>query len=170
MLRHLSSTLVGALLCACSSTRDAVEPTRLRVGLFDYRSEKAFELVSETHTARIAQYGQVRAEASRKVQTDEVMVELVGWLEDEGFAQFAQPGPAPRQGGAEVPWAMEIETEGGVRHVAGLRTRPQSDQVQCMRLKAGFLDIYNNTYAGQAVEVREGESPFTAPEPARRRP
>lgn len=172
MLRFLFAATVGLLACACSSTPSAsgAPDDPWRVSLYDYRTQKRFELVNEAHTARVDQYSQMRNSADRKVQTNEIMDELVGWLEEHGFSQLAQPGRAPEQGGSEAVWSMELEGASGARFVLVRKTTPPADHQVCRDLKTGFLQIYNATYAGQAIQLKEGESPFLAPEPPKRVP
>lgn len=139
-----------------------------RVGLRDYRSGRNFELVNESHTSRVEQYSKLRDNADRKVQSDEIVAELVGWLESEGFGKLAQAGTAPSEAGGDRVWVLEVQGPTGPRHVLVTKSVSQDDYAICRKLKAGFLDIYNATYAGQAKEMQEGETPFLAPEPPKR--
>lgn len=166
----LFALLAGLLVAACASS-PSVEPAPhgpWRVGLLDYRSKRRFELVNEAHTSRVEQYSQLRPNADRKVQTDEIVGELVGWLESEGFAKLARGGAAPETPGADAVWTLELDGPGGARHVLVLKSTSPEDYAVYRKLKAGFLDIYNATYAGQATQMKDGETPFLAPEPPKR--
>ncbi|MCY3003896.1 MAG: hypothetical protein NTV21_19035 [Planctomycetota bacterium] len=139
-------------------------PGAWRVGLRDYRTGRNFELVNETHTSRVEQYSTLRDNADRKVQSDEIVAELVGWLESEGFGSLAQTGAAPTEKSAERVWVLEVQGPDGPRHLLVTKSTTPESYAVCRKLKAGFLDIYNATYAGQAKQMAEGETPFLAPE------
>ena len=152
--------------CASAPAADRAAPTR--IGLYDFRSQRRFELVNEAHTARLDQYSTVRANADRKVQSNEIVAELAGWLETEGFGALARDGASPSRGSTDAVWALEVELDGKPRHLVVSKSTPPADYALCRNLKAGFLDIYNATYAGQATQTKEGETPFLAPEPPSR--
>jgi hypothetical protein len=157
-----------ALLGSCASAPSQSKAEPCRIGLYDFRSQRRFELVNEAHTARLDQYSQVRDNADRKVQSNEIVADLAGWLEKEGFGALAREGASPSRGATEAVWAMEIENGGKLRHLVVSKSTPPADYALCRNLKAGFLDIYNATYAGQATQTKEGQSPFLAPEPPSR--
>jgi hypothetical protein len=89
---------------------------------------------------------------------------LADFFEDNGFARVARPGPAPRAGNEQAYWSLELEDPKGVSHVVLTKSLSQADIATCRQLKDAFLDIYNNTYSLQAVDVKEGEMPFKTPE------
>jgi hypothetical protein len=174
------SPLPGALAAlalvaaACTSggggrgAPSAGEP--VRVAFVDYRTGERMELVNESHTGRLEQYSEVRSDASRKVQTDDVMQGLVEHLVDQGWARFAQPGPAPAGVGAgdTIVTAMELERDGELEHIAGRKGMPPDDKQRMLQLVAAFVDTYNATYSLQAVESKPGELPFEEPVKPRR--
>ena len=170
LLPALGLLLLALLAGACSSTPNVTKagPGAWRVGLRDYRSGRNFELVNESHTSRVEQYSTLRDNADRKVQSDEIIAELVGWLESEGFGTLAQAGTAPTEPGGDRVWVLEVQGPDGPRHVLVTKAISQESYAVCRKLKAGFLDIYNATYAGQAKQMQEGETPFLAPEPPKR--
>ncbi|MBM3988333.1 MAG: hypothetical protein FJ294_10320 [Planctomycetes bacterium] len=157
-----------AFLGSCSSAPKADQTAPTRIGLYDFRSQRRFELVNEAHTARLDQYSKVRENADRKVQSNEIVAELTGWLETEGFGALAREGPSPSRGATDAVWALEVEREGKPRHLVVSKSTSPADYARCRKLKDGFLDIYNATYAGQATQTKQGESPFLAPEPPSR--
>lgn len=157
-----------AFLGSCASTPSPAQIEPCRIGLYDFRSQRRFELVNEAHTARLDQYSQVRDNADRKVQSNEIVADLAGWLEKEGFAALARDGASPSRGATDAVWAMEVERGGKLRHFVVSKSTPPADYALCRNLKAGFLDIYNATYAGQATQTQAGQSPFLAPEPPSR--
>ncbi|MBM3991798.1 MAG: hypothetical protein FJ298_12415 [Planctomycetes bacterium] len=162
-------TLFGTnLLGSCAAAPVSRQHGPTRVGLYDFRSQRRFELVNEAHTARLDQYSTVRANADRKVQSNEIVAELTGWLEAEGFAALARDGASPSRGATDAVWALEVEREGKARHLVVSKSTSPEDYAHCRKLKDGFLDIYNATYAGQATQTKQGESPFLAPEPPSR--
>jgi hypothetical protein len=111
--------LALAPLAACASAPAEARPQR--VAFVDYRNGTHLELVNETHTGRVEQYSEVRADASRKVQTDEVMQGLVEVLRERGFDRQARPGPAPRASDGQAVMALEIADGDRVEHVLGWR-------------------------------------------------
>jgi len=168
--RSLTLPLVGLLLAACSSGSahratavDAAAPgTPLRVTYISYTSGQRLELVNEAHTGRVEQYSKVRADASRKVQTNDVMRGLVEVLRDNGFNRFAVAGPAPDAEGV-MAWALELEDGGEVTHVGAVPGLSAADGRTLLRLATAFVDTYNATYGLQAVKVKPGETPFSNP-------
>lgn len=168
-----SLALLWASGCASTGTKGAssgAEPCR--IALHEYRAKKSFELVNEAHTGRLEQYSKLSTNFDRKVQTNEIMADLLGWMESEGFRALAVSGSAPTSAaGSDVAWCLEVESPGGTRHLTVQKGIAPDTYAICRTLKAGFLDIYNATFAGQATQTKEGESPFTAPTPkARTRP
>jgi hypothetical protein len=153
--------LALAPLAACASAPAEARPQR--VAFVDYRNGTHLELVNETHTGRVEQYSEVRADASRKVQTDEVMQGLVEVLRERGFDRQARPGPAPRASDGQAVMALEITDGDRVEHVLGWRGMSADDRAELLALAQNFVALYNETYGLQAVEVREGDTPFENP-------
>jgi hypothetical protein len=156
-------------LAACSSTRSAPSaigvPTRIR--FVSYSSPQAFELVNETHTDRVALYSETRATAATKVQTDEVVDEILEHFAKLGFYERARSGLAPAKGTAGLVSAIEIDTPGKPVHMAiGQGTSAEDHDVfrQCF---ASFLSVYNETYQLQSVDQHPGWSPSSEAERAR---
>ena len=155
------------LLCACasSSSSGAGEDgpgTPLRVTYIHYKSGQRLELVNEAHTGRLEQYSAVRADASRKVQTNDVMNGLVEVLMENGFEERAQAGSAPADAGV-MSWALEIEDDQSLRHMGPVRGVSPEDYKQQLRLAAAFVDTYNATYGLQAVELKQDSTFFQTP-------
>jgi hypothetical protein len=148
-------------LAGCSSTRSAPSaigvPTRIRV--VSYTSQQAFELVNETHTDRVALYSQTRATAATKVQTDEVVDEILEHFAALGFYERARPGLAPAQGTGGLVRALEIDTPGNPMHLAIGQGSSAEDQDVFRRCFASFLQVYNETYQLQSVGQHPGWSP-----------
>lgn len=163
-----------ALLAAACTAPASRKPGRtgepVRVAFIDYRSARRLELVNESHTERLEQYSQVRADASRKVQTDEVMAALVEYLDANGLGERAQVGPAPAvpPSGSGLSMAIEVEVGGATSHVPAYRDMAAGDKERVRVLAAAILDTYNATYSLQAVESRPGETPFETPKPPAR--
>lgn len=155
----LSVALPAALLGACASTHaeaPAAVGVPARVRVVSYRSGQAFELVNESHSDRVELYSQKRGSAETKVQTDEVLDELLVQMRRSGFFDLAEPGAAPAAGGAALTRAIEVETPQGSWHlVIGAGTDADTLKVfePCF---AGFLDLYNRTYQLQSVDPARG--------------
>ena len=159
--------LLAALVAACSSTSGdeggAAEAQALRVSYRSYSSGQLLELVSEAHTSRLEQYSEVRADAGRKVQTNDVMQGLVELLAANGFDEYAAEGPSPADGGGRFTWALEVETPEGPRHVLAQPGLPAQANKDLQRYMVAFVDTYNATYGLQAVDVTPGREPFKGP-------
>lgn len=157
--------------CASSGGSSARADGRaLRVTFVDYRTSQRLELVNEAHTSRLEQYSEIRNDAMRKVQSDEVMGALVDYLYDEGFAERATPGPMTPGGGGRLLWGLEIvEGDGEPSHVTETKGLTAAEKQDLRQLSFAFLSTYNATYGAQAVEVQAGQSPFKAPERPTRR-
>jgi len=153
-----------ALTSACStgsaaSSADEGPSSPVRVTYVSFTSGQRLELVNEAHTSRLDQYSEVRNDASRKVQTNDVMAGLVEVLEDNGFEKRAQQGPAPTTTGS-MAWALEIEDDSGLRHIGAVPGLTPGENQSLLRLAAAFVDTYNATYSLQAVELKDGAQPF----------
>ena len=153
---------------ACSSgpsSRDddggskEIEGSPLRVSYLSFSSGQHLELVNEAHTGRVEQYSQVRNDASRKVQTNDVMTGLIEVLEKNGFRKHAIEGGAPVERGV-MAWALEIEDDKGLRHVGAVPGLSADDNRDLLRLAAAFIDTYNSTYSLQAIKLEPGKSAF----------
>jgi len=168
----LLSLCLLLLLGACSSSSASgdgadVPGTPLRVTYIAYKSGQRLELVNEAHTGRLEQYSAVRADAARKVQTNDVMHGLVEVLEDNGFEERAQAGSAPANAGV-MSWALEIEDDQGPRHIGPVPGMTAEENHKLRRLAAAFLDTYNATYGLQAVELKPDSTFFQTPTSKRR--
>jgi hypothetical protein len=164
--------LVSALV-GCTSTSRAGEPAAksgipLRISWRDYRGGQLLELVNESHTDRLEQYSKLRESAGRKVQTDDVMAAMVDHMQTGGYAKLWLPGSAPAAGAGAWFWSLEVEGPKGVSFIAEGANTPVEDKRPRRELRDAFIELYNNTYSLQAVKVKEGETPFSAPEPGKR--
>lgn len=168
--RRLAAALLaaGLLLAACSGagTRaDAKGNARLRVTMRDYGLTQRFELASESHTDRLAYYSRVRGDASRKVQTDEVMELLVDQLDADGFARYAQPGRAPSGGGAALSRALEVEAGDVTSHWVIGSGSPVAERKAFNACLETFLGLYNVSASYQTVENPHGHEFFEHAQP-----
>jgi len=164
----LRTSFLALTLAACSaacSSSPATKPHPQRVSFFDFRNGTCIELVNETHTGRLEQYSErvTRTEATRKVQTDEIMSSLVDLLRDQGFDDQAQPGPAPRESDGQSVLALEIEDGDKVQHALGYKGMPTEARQKLLGLVQNVVELYNQTYGLQAVKLKEGETPFSNP-------
>ena len=159
-------------LAGCASNSASSGPARpQRVAWIDYRSNVRLELVNETHTGRVEQYSSTRKDASRKVQTDEVMSGLIEVLRDEGFGKQARSGPMPLGSDGRSVMALEIDDNGAIEHVVAWKGMPARERTAILSMAQNFADLYNATYGLQAVDVGLDESPFENPVgPTRKKP
>ncbi len=162
----LSLVVLLVLGCASSSAGEG-EATGIgtpeRVAYVDYRSNRTLELVNESHTGRVEQYSEIRKNADRKVQTDDVLSGLIEFMREEGFERLARPGPAPQSSDGQVALALEIEHGDRIEHVLGFKGMPPKDHESVLTLWRGFLEIYNATFGLQAVESPADDLPFENP-------
>jgi hypothetical protein len=154
------AALAGA--CASSAPKEA-HPQR--VTFVDFRNGTRLELVNEAHTGRVEQYSELleKDQATRKVQTDDVMAGLIDVLRDGGFDDQAQPGPAPRQSDGQSVLTLEIEDGDKVEYALGYKGMPAAQRQKLLALVGTLVELYNQTYGLQAVELKEGEMPFENP-------
>ncbi len=159
--------LAGALLCACASSGSASGSNSMLVTLRDFKSGKRFELASESHTQRVSYYSGARTEATRKVQSDEIMAALAQELARQGLEQHAQAGRAPTLGtGDRVSWALELEQGSSTRHwLVGKGSAPGEWQ-EFQRCRDTFLQLYNITVSFQTVQNGSGKGYFDERAPA----
>lgn len=132
----------------------------MRVTLRNYDAAQLFELVSESHTSRVEYYSQVREDAARKIQSDEVMDALLDELGAQGFEEFAHPGRAPTQKSEVISQSLEIEHGDTTEHwIVGKGSSPVERQRfrECM---LAFVQIYNLTASYQALENPQGSQIF----------
>jgi hypothetical protein len=159
---HAPCAFLLALLPAltgCSSTRAAAPPAvgvPVRIRALSYTSDQAFELVNETHTDRVELYSSVRSSAETKVQTDEVVDEVLAYFEKLGFFEDAQPGLAPPSAPAGVVRAIEVDSPGRQVYMGIGAQSPKEEQAVFNQCFAAFLQVYNETYQLQAVDQDPG--------------
>ncbi len=145
--------IVGSAGCASSpSGAEAAAGEPLRLTFVDHRTHQVCELVNQSHTDRLTYYSTPRGDASTKVQEDEVMRDLLEWLEDHDLDDYAVAGPAPRMGGGTF-WTLEIEGPGGIVHVTETQATPVEDKEGLRQLMQAVLQTYNVTPGYQAVSV-----------------
>ncbi len=156
--------LILPLVASCGSTggssRSAhAEGEAMRMTFVDHRTQQVCELVSESHTDRLTYYSTPRANASTKVQDDEIMGELLEWLEKNDLGDYAVAGPAPRMG-AGMFWTLEIEGPTGTLHVSETQGTSPDDKQSLRKLMQAVLQTYNITPGYQAVTVDDRSELF----------
>ena len=156
--------LASCLLVACASTPSGAadgDGAKLLVVLHDYKNGQDLELASESHTQRVEYYSSARGDASRKVQTDEIMSAFVGQLTKAGFEEHARAGRAPSLPASNVVrWGLEVERDGQREHwLIGASTDMEAmkDFQEC---RDTFLQLYNITVSYQTIENKDGEKIF----------
>ena len=169
----LLASLAGLLLAACASSprSDAPSPSGdqgepLRLTYHQAKDDRVLELVNETHTDPVEYYSQERSSNARKIQNDEIMAELLGYMSKNGFDRWSLAGAAARPG-AGVAWTLEVETPRGVSHVAWRSGASRSELEDLKAIKEAFVAIYANTGSAQSVRLKPGENPFETPDPQR---
>jgi len=171
MKRLLCALSFAGLALSCSSSGAAggadeaggAKGEPLQLIFVEYKSGARMELVNESHTSKLEQYSQVRTDASRKVQSDEMISALVDYLEDNGFRKLAVPGDPPYLTGGQFYWTLQLVEPDGQAYVAEGRTTSPADKQRLRVFSQAFLSTYNYTQGWQAVEVKPGELPFKGP-------
>ena len=165
ILAVLTSAALAALV-GCASSSQSVsaigQPARIRI--VSYTSGQAFELVNESHTDRLELYSETRSNAATKVQTDEVVDEVLDYFDDLGLYDLATAGLAPPLGDTRYTRVIEIDTPGRQLHLGLDGTTSREDQVVFEKCFAGFLDVYNATYQLQSVDEHPSWSPRQSPQ------
>lgn len=156
------AVLFGLLLAACASSGSTEDgDAAVLVTLFDFKSGSRFELASQTHTDRVAYYSDARADAVRKVVSDEFMAAFVDALEGQGLADHARSGQAPSiASGGTISWGLEVERGKTREHWLvgkGSDLAAWQDFQKCRDL---FLELYNYTVSFQTMENRNGKGFF----------
>jgi hypothetical protein len=167
MKQFLCATL---LLTACASTGSdgsgqaaGGKGTPIQITFVDYRTGATMELVNESHTSKLEQYSTPRSNASRKVQSDELVGQLVEYMDDNGYQKLAVPGDPPYLTGGQFYWTLQIVEPDRRSYVAEGRTTTLADKQRVRAFSQAFLGVYNLTDGWQAVEVAPGEMPFKGP-------
>jgi hypothetical protein len=161
---------LGCLAAACSSTGSSGGDgasggtgTPIQLTFVDYRTGARTELVNESHTSKLEQYSKTRSDASRKVQSDELIDGLVEYLEDNGFRKLAASGDPPYLTGGQFYWTLQLIEPERRCYVAEGRNTTLADKQRLRAFSQAFLGVYNLTDGWQAVEVKPGELPFKGP-------
>ncbi len=158
-LRVLFALLLG-LLSACASAGAGGAGDRLRVTLLDFAQGQRFELVSESHTDRVAYYSEERRDGARKVEADDVMQALVTELGRQGFGRYHADGAAPTSGHGVITRSFEVESDAGLQHWAvGGGTEPE-ERIAFNECVKAFLELYNFTSSYQTVDNEKGHGFF----------
>ncbi len=153
--------LLGLGLASCSSTpSDGRTGDRLRITLRDYQGGRNFELVSESHSDRIAYYSSVRDDANRKYQVDAVVAALLRELDKSGFDKYAQDGRAPSSAGGALTRAFEIQDNDRVRHWVIGDGSNSDEKRRFIESMTTFVQLYNVTESFQAIQNENGERVF----------
>jgi hypothetical protein len=167
--------LLSALLCAASAScasaprQPAADPSQPKAAnaicmtLVDYKSGARMELVNASHTDPVEQYSTVRNNAARKVQTDDLMDGLWGYLKEQGFERDSRAGRAPDKAVGSLRWSLQVQSPEGIAYVAEPEDASASARQHLRIFSKAFIDTYNATQGWQAVKVRDGESPFQGP-------
>jgi hypothetical protein len=165
MLRALTLLLCG-LFVACASPESG-GPDRFsvedgapgRVTYVQYGDRTRMTLVNEAHTDPVEAYTERRADASTKVTSNEVFAAMLGYFGEQGWSGLARSGFAPLSADG-VRWALEVETETGVQHLAFTLDTPQDRMKAALECKQAFLEIFNLTQQSQAIDNGSGRALF----------
>ena len=167
-LRHAASVLLAALPllflgCASSPSSDPADAgpgEPIRVTLRDYASGAKFELVSESYDDRLGYYSEVRNDAGRKFQADDILLALVDDVGAGGFEDHSQPGRAPSRGGELLTRAFEVDVDGDLHDWPIGKGSEVKEHRNFNRCTMDFMDLYNVTQAFQVIDNEEGKRVF----------
>lgn len=130
--------------------------------MVDYKSGAKMELVNPAHTTAIDQYSKVRADAGRKVTSEEWMAGLLEFFEDQGWSEEVQSGTAPKLAQGVLRWSLEMTGPKGTSYIAEPMDAKGSQRTRLRTMQKAFLDTFNATLGLQAVKVQG--LPFKTPD------
>lgn len=158
----LWALLSVALLASCASTSER-HSFSARVTLLAYADEFRVELRSESHTSPVEFYSARRSVADTKIASDEILLALVEYLDQNGFAEHASHGPAPTRAPNGVTRALEVEVDGSLRHILAGSGVPRESSVTLHALTRNVFDIFNKVQAFQQTDAEDGTGVFVGP-------
>ncbi|MHC4892218.1 MAG: hypothetical protein ACYTFV_02430 [Planctomycetota bacterium] len=162
--RALLAAVGGLLVAACSSTgSSAGTPARVTYRQFADSATNELELRSESHTDRLEFSSTPRSNAATKIMRDDFMQVLLDGFDDEGYSDFARPGPGPKTASGDIKKVIEIDRDGVITHVATSRDSSPAESNLMARLTAGFFSAYNATKSYQTIEDANDRSIFLGP-------
>jgi len=167
--QRLQSFLVAPLLLAltgCASAPAAPLEAKLLLALKNYETGQRFELASESHTDRVTYYSSERADAARKIQTDEVMLALVEELERLDYGAHAREGRAPDSAHETMRWALELSSGPRTLNWSIGTGNAREDWLAFQKCRDTFLELYNVTVSFQTVQNQQGRGYFQEPQPS----
>jgi hypothetical protein len=132
----------------------------------DYRSKLSFSLVGGSDEERVSFYSKKRDDASTKIQTPEIMEELVSFFRKQGLEKRASSGTAPVTTSTATK-CIEVRDGDGVRHLLRTPQMPADVANAFEQYVQAFLIVYQETYALQSVEDSNGPQGPTASEAVR---
>jgi hypothetical protein len=147
--------LLALSLGSCSATPQG--PVVARVTLLDLSVSdnpkrgstglRSMGLASNSHTDRLTYYSTPRDEANLKIVDDEVMAGLLQALNKRGFEKRARSGQVN-----ELDVKSLLVESGGETRVFGVRAGSSASDWKAMQaMTVEVLDVYNNTFGGQAM-------------------
>lgn len=160
--RFLALLLLAAFVAGCASTKGAASTNPARVKFVDYRSGLKFELVNEAHTDRVELYSRpTETDVVTKVATNEVMDELLKYMDDSGFFGNSSNGTFPGDGGSMgFIQALEVERADGTVHMVNSGRLAQTAAAAFRTSRDGFLNLHGKIYGAQTVRHTGNDSIF----------
>lgn len=156
--------LLGLLpgLTGCASSAPLIEgPVRMTQTMISSDGNVyTFELVNDAHTDASEYYSKTRDSNQRKVQTNDIMSELVAYVKREGWDDYARPGSNPSIPGGNLKWILEMETPQSTTHLVLHTGVEPAEQNSLHVISNAFIGVYNSTGAAQSVRLQPGEDPF----------
>lgn len=162
MPRLLIALVLALALPSCASTAGVHAPAAgdpVRVTLYLTHQGQEMGLATAAHTDPVELYSSPRGRGTLKVASDEVVLDVVDYLGENGFDEREQSGRAPRGGAFTI--CLEIESSAGVTHW-GTRpgVTPAEEHEQMKACMAYFIRTYNGVQAFQAVDNPDGAELF----------
>lgn len=162
--------LLGVSLTGCGSLGSSDgKASAERITLRDYKSERQardFELYDKGSGDELAYYSEARNQAPRKFIEPKMMTALFEFMSKNGFATYAQEGPAPRHMDptGRLRYAFEWKTRDGVRHWpmgdSNIAPALAAERKDFRAAQQMFLELYNATSSYQAVQNASGRDLF----------
>jgi hypothetical protein len=130
-----------------------------------YKTDHEITLVNESHSDRLELYSKAkeRREAATKVQNDEIVEAVLDYFDRAGYQGFASTGSAPRAQIGRASQSLEVERQGRTTFMVWSPDRPEKERACFVICRDALVEIWNETYAAQTIEVGTRDGPPGVP-------